>query len=466
MLFEKLLKANNQVWHNYVEHEFCNLIANGTLAQEKFDYYLEQDYEYLKVYNKCFAIMENTCLKEVERNYFKNNNVNEAEKSLPLLYNIKINNIKISPQTQAYTNYLYKIMLEGTPLEKLVVLAPCTIGYAKAGENIIKKASIQNNPYYSWIEAYTSELYEDVSLDYIDMLNEYQPTEQEFNKLSKIFAQVCQLEADFFTQATGQKMNKVLTIAGSDSSGGAGIQADLKAISANNCYGASVITAITAQATTGVYNVETVSEALIAKQLQVVVKDIDFKCLKIGMLGTKDVIQTVSTNLPQKIKLVLDPVMVAKDKTKLLDAEAINSLVELLFPKAYIITPNIEEANVILNMNIKDIKDMKNAAKKLHQLGAKNVLVKGGHLSGEELVDVLYYHGKFYEYPSKRIKTLNTHGTGCSLASAIAANLANDLQLDEAVYQAINYVQAGIIENYPIGQGKGPINHFNSHKKI
>ena len=250
----------------------------------------------------------------------------------------------------------------------------------------------------------------------------------------------------------------VLTIAGSDSSAGAGIQADLKTIAANGCYGASVITSITSQNTVGVSDIYDLPISVIESQFEAVVSDLDVKFVKIGMLHSDEIVKLVDLLLKKsKIPYVLDPVMSAKDSTTLLKNSAQEYLKNSLIKKAYLITPNIPEAEILTGMKIENIEDMKEACIKID---AKNVLLKGGHLNGDKLVDILYHKEKFFEYKHDKIITQNTHGTGCTLASAISSQLALGLSLPKACENAIAYVQKAIINNYAIGQGQSPLNHF------
>ncbi|MBD3224992.1 MAG: bifunctional hydroxymethylpyrimidine kinase/phosphomethylpyrimidine kinase [Caldithrix sp.] len=258
-----------------------------------------------------------------------------------------------------------------------------------------------------------------------------------------------------------------LTIAGSDSGGGAGIQADLKTFSANGVYGMSVITALTAQNTQGVRGIYGVPPAFIDQQLQTVLDDISTHAVKIGMLHSSAVINTVVENLikyqPQHI--VLDPVMVAASGDKLLEDEAIADLKTNLLPLATVITPNIPEAEVILQDKIQSIADMKQAVQNIADLtGGVSVLLKGGHGRDDQLIDVLYNapENTIREYKFERVQTKNTHGTGCTLSSAIAAALAKGFALQEAVAHGVNYVHEAIIQGaeYKLGAGYGPVHHF------
>jgi len=259
-------------------------------------------------------------------------------------------------------------------------------------------------------------------------------------------------------------MKKVLTIAGSDSSGGAGIQGDLKTFSANETFGMSVITAVTAQNTQGVYLVHDVPKEAISEQINVLFDDIDIDGIKIGMVSIPETIEMISQTLNQfKLpKIVLDPVMVTKSGSNLLQPNAIDALKEHLIPLAYLITPNIPEAEVLTGLKIETVEDMINASKKLIKLGCKNVLLKGGHLEGPA-VDILYDGNNIKKFKLDRIQSNNNHGTGCALSSAICANLAKGLDLETAVKKGKSYVYESIKEGFPIGKGVGALNHFHKY---
>jgi len=260
--------------------------------------------------------------------------------------------------------------------------------------------------------------------------------------------------------------NRVLTIAGSDSGGGAGIQADLKAIAANGCYGMSVITALTAQNTKGVFAIHPVPVTFVQEQLRAVLPDIGSDAIKIGMLFSSELIEMVASELKVLAtgNIVLDPVMVATSGDKLLKDEAVAALKSSLIPVANLITPNLPEASVLLGREIKRRDEIGDAAAELSELGCPNVLIKGGHLEEGDCDDILYMAGskEVRSYPVKRIETSNTHGTGCTLSSAIAAGLAKGLPIDAAVAAGKKYI-TGAIESgarYKIGGGHGPVDHF------
>ena len=256
-------------------------------------------------------------------------------------------------------------------------------------------------------------------------------------------------------------ISRVLTIAGSDSGGGAGIQADLKTITVLGGFGMSVITALTAQNTLGVQGVYEVPEDFVEKQFDSVATDIGIDAAKTGMLANSRIIRVVSKKLRQYgiNKLVVDPVMVAKGGAPLIVNEAKKSLIEELLPLALIITPNIPEAEELAKIKVSSIDDMKKSAEIICGLGAKNVVVKGGHLAGNP-VDILYDGKNFHEFTSERIDTKNTHGTGCTFSAAIATKLADGKSVFEAVKTAKEYTTTAIRFSLNIGGGHGPTNHM------
>ena len=256
-------------------------------------------------------------------------------------------------------------------------------------------------------------------------------------------------------------MKKVLTIAGSDSSGGAGIQADLKTFSAHGVFGMSVVTAVTAQNTQGVFAVQDINPEMIGKQIEAIFEDIEVDALKIGMVSVLDTIKVIEEKLKKyKAKtIILDPVMISKSGYSLLQEDAREALIKYLLPLASVITPNIPEAEVITGVKIKSQDDMKNAAKIIYNLGAKNVFLKGGHLE-EEATDILFDGCDYTVFQSKRIDTKNTHGTGCTISAAIAANIAKGMDLKMAVGESKKYITTAIAHSLDIGKGVGPTNHF------
>ncbi len=253
-----------------------------------------------------------------------------------------------------------------------------------------------------------------------------------------------------------------MTVAGSDSGGGAGIQADLKTFAALGVYGTSAITAITAQNTLGVTAIHEVPPDLVAAQIQAVLSDIGADAVKTGMLSSSAIIETVAGELQRHgvTQLVVDPVMVAKGGDRLLREDAVESLRTRLLPLATVVTPNIPEAEVLTGLTVQTPDAAREAAKRIVAMGAGSVVVKGGHLSEGDAVDTFYDGREFREFRAPRIETKNTHGTGCTFASAIAAGLAKGLSLEEAVAQAKTYVTEAIRANLEIGTGHGPLDHF------
>jgi hydroxymethylpyrimidine kinase/phosphomethylpyrimidine kinase len=256
---------------------------------------------------------------------------------------------------------------------------------------------------------------------------------------------------------------KVLCIGGSDSSGGAGIQADLKAINACGCYGMSVITAITAQNTRGVQDIYPVSSKFVAQQLESVLSDIGADAVKTGMLLTAGVVQVVVKKIKEYNigRVVVDPVMIAKGGCSLMQDKAWEALVKKLLPLAFVVTPNIPEAEGLTRSKIKSVDEMKKAAALIHNLGAKNVVIKGGHLPGAKqsgAVDILYDGKKYYEFFAPWIDSYDTHGTGCTYASVLAAEIARGVKVVAAAEKAKKLVTDAIINSLKIGAGHGPVN--------
>lgn len=252
-----------------------------------------------------------------------------------------------------------------------------------------------------------------------------------------------------------------LTIAGSDSSGGAGIQADLKTFSAIGTYGMSVITAITAQNTQGVFSVEELSKEIIKKQMEAVFDDIPPKAVKVGMVSGPEIIVEIVDSLKKYNPeyLVVDPVMISKSGYSLLRPEAKENLIKYLIPMAYIITPNTPEAEEITGIKVESIDDMKKVGQKILDMGPKFVLMKGGHLEGDA-VDVLIGKDVFEIYKSERLDRKNTHGTGCTLSSSITAHLALGYDIKESVRLSKIYITEAIRYSFDIGKGVGPVHHF------
>jgi hydroxymethylpyrimidine/phosphomethylpyrimidine kinase len=255
-------------------------------------------------------------------------------------------------------------------------------------------------------------------------------------------------------------LNVALTIAGSDPSGGAGIQADLKTFHQSGVFGTSVITLLTVQNTQRVSAVETMPAWLVAAQLEAVLEDIPPAAAKTGALGNREIIQLVGEKAGHfSFPLVVDPVRFSKHGAPLISTQAKSALIAYLIPRAFLVTPNLLEAEELAGFPVNDLASMEEAAQIISGLGAKAVLVKGGHLGGEA-VDVLYWEQKFHHFSAPRIDTPHTHGTGCTYSAAITAALANGHQLLEAVGIAKRFITLAIQSNPGLGKGIGPVNHF------
>ena len=253
---------------------------------------------------------------------------------------------------------------------------------------------------------------------------------------------------------------KVLIIAGSDSGGGAGIQADIKAITYFKGYAMTAVTAITAQNTIGVQSIYPLPKQIVIEQINSVTNDLSPDIIKIGMLADEEIINHISVNISD-YKIVLDPVMVATSGDVLVGDEIINSIKDKLINKSFLITPNIFEAEILSEMKINDLENQIEAGIKLLKLGCKNVLIKGGHGNSDSINDVLItFDGDEHIFKSDKIISTNTHGTGCSLASAIATNLGQGIDIKESIKISIEYVQDGIKNAPDFGSGNGPIRHF------
>ena len=266
---------------------------------------------------------------------------------------------------------------------------------------------------------------------------------------------------------------RAMTIAGSDSGGGAGIQADLKTFAAFGVFGTSAITAITAQNTLGVTAVQEIDLPIIEAQIDAVMSDIGTDAVKVGMLASAEIVDLVALKLREYglTKVVVDPVMVATSGDRLLQESAVESLRSLLIPLATVVTPNLDEVRALTGRRVESLDDMKEAARQFHELGAQNVLVKGGHFAEEvagdlegnperRMLDVLYDGDSFTVFSDEMVETTSTHGTGCTLSSAIAAGLAHGRPVPEPIGDAKAYLTDALRHAFPLGAGHGPVNHL------
>lgn len=254
----------------------------------------------------------------------------------------------------------------------------------------------------------------------------------------------------------------VLSIAGSDSGGGAGIQADLKTFHSFGTFGTTAVTAITAQNTLGVTDVQAVPAATVRAQIDAVASDLAPAAFKTGMLATRELVTTVAESIRGHglRRFVLDPVMVATSGDRLLDRDAERSILESLVPLATVVTPNLDEATILVGFPVNDEPSMRRAATAIVEMGAAAALLKGGHLEGEEVVDLLFDGAQWWEWRRPKLVTTNTHGTGCTLSAAIAAGLARERPLEQAVSDALDYLQQALRSSPGLGRGHGPLNHL------
>ncbi len=257
-------------------------------------------------------------------------------------------------------------------------------------------------------------------------------------------------------------MRTALTIAGSDSGAGAGIQADLKTFAALGVYGTTAITAVTAQNTIGVTGIQPLAADFVIAQIEAVASDIGVHATKTGMLATAAIVEAVAAAIAELDLplVVVDPVMVSKAGARLLDDDAVVAMTRELLPKARVVTPNVPEAEALSGVKIRSIEDARGAAVRIHRLGAAAVILKGGHGDGSTLIDLLFDDGLFTELETERLSSAHTHGTGCTFASAIAAYLALGRSLVDATAEAQQYVAGAIAHAPRIGGGRGPLDHF------
>ena len=265
------------------------------------------------------------------------------------------------------------------------------------------------------------------------------------------------------TRATdGARVKIALTIAGSDSGGGAGVQADLKTFHQFGVFGTSVITAVTAQNTVGVRAWQPLPTALVTQQIDALADDLPAAAVKSGMLGSAELVETVAAGIAGRRlpNYVLDPVMIATSGDRLLNVDAERLIARRLVPLARLVTPNLAEAAILVGTDVRNPADMERAGRALVQLGANAALMKGGHLAGDEIVDVLVSDGTVRRFTRARLDTTSTHGTGCTLSAAITAGLAHGRPLERAVEDALDFVQRAMAAAPGLGKGHGPLNHF------
>ena len=483
--------------HRIEQYEFIQQMLAGTLPQEQFVRYLQQDKIYLKEYSRDLYALADMMPDKAEGDFFRATaregmeSENAMQAMLGERFGIHAEALPVAT-TLRYTDFLrhYTDMAD-VPIALAAVL-PCYWVYNEVGKYLVAQHVDDANPYKEWIATYGSEEMSRATDYVVSLIDRFASgcSQEKQARMHRIFAEGCALELDFFAigiESESEKMadescchpdgypqpstlnpqpKRVLTIAGSDSGGGAGIQADIKSISANGCFATSAITAITAQNTLGVNAVEGLPISIIEGQIEAVLGDIGTDSIKIGMLHSAEVVQCVARMLRKyKIKdVVLDPVMVSTSGHKLIEDDAIEQMRTELMPLARVITPNIPEAEILLGESIGRQGDLPAAARRLAEMYGVSVLLKAGHLVNDELIDIFYNRetGETVELSARRIDTPNTHGTGCTLSSAFASQLAKGLPLTEAARAAKAYINAAIIHGaaYTIGHGHGPVCHF------
>ena len=454
-------------------HPFVQGLKDGSLPKADFINYLEQDMVYLKNYGEEMAMLSQLMPTPPMKQLFSQiaSDGVQAEEELHQFL-AKTWNVHpataVSDSTQGYMNFTRHYLESEDPALAIAALLPCFWVYNEVGHFIADTTLSDSHPYKAWIQTYESEEMNEVVNQVIGFANQLasESTVAKQAEMRDIFVEAVRWEYRFFDQKKKMKYQRVLTIAGSDSGGGAGIQADIKSISANGCYAASAITAITAQNTVGVSMVQGLPISLIEGQIDAVLSDIGADSVKIGMLHSGEVVRAVAGMLKKykMTNIVLDPVMVAKSGDKLIEDEAIEVLKTNLMPMARVITPNIPEAEILLGESIQGQNEMPAAAQRLGKKYGVSVLLKAGHMSEDELIDIFYNHEteETVSISSQRIHTRNIHGTGCTLSSAFAAQLAKGLSLNDAARAALKYINEAIIAGaqYEIGHGHGPAYHF------
>ena len=455
------------------QHPFVQGLKDGSLPKSNFIHYLEQDMIYLKNYGEEMEMLSKLMPIPPMKQLFSQiasdgvQAEEELHQFLAETWNVHPATV-VSGSTQGYMDFTRHYLESDDPALAIAALLPCFWVYNEVGHFIADTPLSDDHPYKAWIQTYESEEMNGVVNQVIDFANQLaaESTTAKQVAMRNIFVEAVRWEYRFFDQNNNMKYQRVLTIAGSDSSGGAGIQADIKSISANGCYAASAITAITAQNTVGVSMVQGLPISLIEGQIDAVLSDIGADSVKIGMLHSGEVVRAVAGMLKkyEMTNIVLDPVMVAKSGDKLIEDEAIEVLKTVLMPMARVITPNIPEAEILLGESIQHQDEMPAAAQRLGKKYGVSVLLKAGHMSEEQLVDIFYNYetDETTSIASQRVHTCNVHGTGCTLSSAFAAQLAKGLSLTDAARAALKYISEATLagSRYEIGHGHGPVCHF------
>ena len=463
--------------------------AQGILPQEKFLFFKIQDILYLKEFSKGLIVIGDQEAQYREKFHEWAKEINQELALLQFKFNTEMINAEPSPSNLLYTSYLIRCLAENKFYKSLSAFYACHWVYHKIGRHL-RKLSPETNPYQEWILYYSSENFVKIVKDYKSILFKTIETldENQIKECIDCFRITCKMEYKFWESAYNyeawplqdikpqHKQICALTIAGSDSSGGAGIQADLNTFHSHKIVGCSVITAITAQNSVSIKSKLGITADMVQEQLQSVFEDFEIKAIKVGMIYEKETIKTISNYLkPLKgfVKIVIDPVMVSTTGYSLIKKDSFQMLCDELYPLADLITPNIIEAIEFLKFipnneikNIENVDTMINAAKKLCEYYKfESILIKGGHCKIEnKAIDVLFVRSEQKEeiFEKEFLDSNFTHGTGCSLSSAICANLAKGYTLSSAVKCGKNYVYNAVKKGYKLGKGEyGTLNHFN-----
>ena len=459
---DKLLKINYLYWNKYINHKFFKeyLLSKLSIEQEKNFFYQDNMYltNYLKIVDKLKLSVNLEVLNFSK--FFAANILEEIELN-------KINfKSKLNCSTLNYINYLNK-NISNDDLTNLVLTFACSYGYY-CGVNKINTWIEKNNIFIKkskkkWSENFLSKTNKKLVKKQIELINKLSKkiNKEKENKLLNIFSICCKLEIDFFNQIYPKKEKSILTIAGSDSIGGAGIQADIKTFTVSNLYSTSVITSVTSQNTLAVDSIYNLPKKEIINQLESIFYDHEPNVIKIGMLSNSEIINCVFNFLfPLKKLIILDPVMKSETGFQLLKSNDVFELKKII-NISYLITPNKFEAEILSNLKILNKNDAKKAIEKIwNSYNSKYILLKGGHINNlNKSIDYFYDGKKIIEFKSNFIKNTGLHGTGCSLSSSIAANLCKGYNIIDSIKKAKNFVYNAIKYRKNIGNGKNPINH-------
>jgi len=460
---DKLINNNISIWNKCINHNFFVDFANKNISSELFEQYLVQDIIYLQEFKNSFTKMINISNNPKFNQFIQNWVKNSIDIEIEIQKKFKYQNKDASISTKKYLTYLKKYQNDDFKSLLISTLA-CAYSYMVGANKAFNNLKITNSlspEAELWFSAYTSKNAIKWLENFGELLDEiFVNDDGMIEKYSNIFYEGCLLEIIFFNQIYPKHPPTVLAIAGSDSICGAGIQADIKSITFNNCYATTAITAITSQNTQKVSSIFNIPPNEVINQIKSVFDDEDPYTIKIGMLSNKKTIKSITEFLkPKNYRVILDPVMVSETKSELLENNSLKELKELI-KISYLITPNIYEAQKLTGIDYSE-KNIISILSSLKELGSQYVLLKGGHSEkncNNKIIDYLYDGNTIYKFFNNYINTKNLHGTGCCLSSAIAANLAQGFMIEEAVKKSVKFVNNAIKQEIKIGKGQGPIN--------